>query len=69
MSDGGDKLPSADCHVIPAFIATQLSDIRHPTSARRVLEKAGYVREGCLRHSAVKDGELVDELIYAVVRG
>ena len=39
----------------------------NPASAR-VLEKAGYVYEGRLHQSAVKDGELVDELIYAVVR-
>ena len=39
----------------------------NPASAR-VLEKAGYVYEARLRSSAVKDGELVDELIYAVVR-
>lgn len=39
----------------------------NPASAR-VLEKAGYVFEARLRNSAVKDGELVDELVYAVVR-
>ena len=39
----------------------------NPASAR-VLEKAGYVYEARLRHSAMKDGEPVDELIYAVVR-
>jgi len=39
----------------------------NPASAR-VLEKAGYVYEARLKHSAVKDGEAVDELIYAVVR-
>jgi [ribosomal protein S5]-alanine N-acetyltransferase len=31
----------------------------------RVLEKAGYVREGVMRHSAVKDGVLLDQLLYA----
>ena len=39
----------------------------NPASAR-VLEKAGYAFEGRLKQSAVKDGELVDELIYAIVR-
>ncbi|HEY5547185.1 MAG TPA: GNAT family N-acetyltransferase [Gemmatimonadaceae bacterium] len=39
----------------------------NPASAR-VLEKAGFTCEGRLRQSAVKDGELVDELIYAIVR-
>ena len=35
-----------------------------PRSAR-VLEKAGYVREGVMRHSAVKDGALLDQVLYA----
>jgi ribosomal-protein-alanine N-acetyltransferase len=39
----------------------------NPASAR-VLQKAGYRFEGRLHNSAVKDGETVDELIYAVVR-
>ena len=40
------------------------------TSAQsvRVLEKAGYVREGTMRHSAVKDGMLLDQLLYAAYR-
>lgn len=39
----------------------------NPASAR-VLEKAGYVLEGRLRSAVWKDGELVDELLYARVR-
>lgn len=35
----------------------------------RVLEKAGYVREGLLRRSAVKDGEVLDQVMYASIRG
>jgi ribosomal-protein-alanine N-acetyltransferase len=31
----------------------------------RVLEKAGYVRECVMRHSAVKEGILLDQLLYA----
>lgn len=34
----------------------------------RVLEKAGYVREGTLRDSAVKDGQLRDQYLYASYR-
>ncbi|MGE3889178.1 MAG: GNAT family N-acetyltransferase [Vicinamibacterales bacterium] len=34
----------------------------------RVLEKAGYVREGHLRHSAVKDGVILDQYLYARYR-
>jgi RimJ/RimL family protein N-acetyltransferase len=33
----------------------------------RVLEKAGYVLEARLRRSAVKDGEVVDQLQYAFI--
>jgi len=39
----------------------------NPASAR-VLEKAGYVLEGRLRRAAVKDGRVVDSLVYATVR-
>jgi ribosomal-protein-alanine N-acetyltransferase len=31
----------------------------------RVLEKAGYVLEGRLRRSAIKDGQVIDQLQYA----
>ena len=36
----------------------------NPASAR-VLEKAGFVLEGRLRKSVVKDGEILDSLLYA----
>jgi [ribosomal protein S5]-alanine N-acetyltransferase len=32
----------------------------------RVLEKAGYVREGVLRRSAIKEGIVVDQVLYAI---
>ena len=35
------------------------------TASCRVLEKAGYVLEGRLRNSAIKDGRLTDQLQYA----
>lgn len=34
----------------------------------RVLEKAGYQFEGRLRAAVTKDGETIDELIFAIVR-
>jgi RimJ/RimL family protein N-acetyltransferase len=34
-------------------------------ASQRVLEKAGYVREGTMRRSAIKDGELLDQELYA----
>lgn len=37
-------------------------------ASMRVLEKAGYEREGRLRQSVTKDGQTVDELLYAIVR-
>ena len=39
----------------------------NPASAR-VLEKAGYSREGTLRRSAIKDGHVLDQWMYAIVR-
>jgi [ribosomal protein S5]-alanine N-acetyltransferase len=39
----------------------------NPASVR-VLEKAGFVFEARLSKSAFKDGEFVDEVIYAIVR-
>jgi RimJ/RimL family protein N-acetyltransferase len=38
----------------------------NPASCR-VLEKAGYVAEGRLRRSAIKDGRVVDQILYAYV--
>ena len=37
------------------------------TASCRVLEKAGYVLEGRLRRSAIKDGQVVDQVQYAYV--
>ena len=61
--------------VVPAFVdycfekfslkriyATTYS--RNPASAR-VLEKAGFVLEGRLRKNVVKDGKILDSLLYA----
>ena len=33
----------------------------------RVLEKAGFAREGLLRRSVTKDGELIDSVLYAFI--
>ena len=35
----------------------------------RVLEKAGFSLEGRLRSSAIKDGQVLDQLLYAQIRG
>ena len=39
----------------------------NPASAR-VLEKAGYRLEGRLHRSVVKDGRVIDQLMYARLR-
>jgi RimJ/RimL family protein N-acetyltransferase len=39
----------------------------NPASAR-VLEKAGYTFEGRLRKSVTKEGQTIDQLIYAMIR-
>jgi [ribosomal protein S5]-alanine N-acetyltransferase len=36
------------------------------TASIRVLEKAGYVREGVLRRSAIKEGIVLDQVLYAI---
>lgn len=35
------------------------------TASARVLEKAGYMREGVLRHHSFKDGAFTDQFLYA----
>lgn len=35
-------------------------------ASHRVLEKAGYVREGLLRRSAIKDGIVLDQVLFAI---
>jgi RimJ/RimL family protein N-acetyltransferase len=37
-------------------------------ASMRVLEKAGYTLEGRMRQSAFKDGQVVDQLLYAALR-
>ena len=39
----------------------------HPASLR-VLEKAGYVKEGLMRQSAIKDGKIRDQFLYATYK-
>ena len=38
------------------------------TGSQRVLEKAGFELEACLKKSIFKNGEVQDELIYAIVK-
>lgn len=38
----------------------------HNVASFRVLEKSSYRREGVLRRSAIKDGRVVDRVLYAI---
>lgn len=40
----------------------------HNTGSRRVLEKNGFVREGILKNSVCKHGQLYDSCIYALLK-
>jgi RimJ/RimL family protein N-acetyltransferase len=40
----------------------------HNAASVRVLEKAGYQFEGRMRRSAIKDGVVTDQLLYASIR-
>jgi RimJ/RimL family protein N-acetyltransferase len=37
-------------------------------ASMRVLEKVGYRLEGRMRQSAIKDGEVTDQMLYAILR-
>lgn len=37
-------------------------------ASARVLEKVGFRREGTLRQSAIKDGRVHDQHMYAILR-
>ncbi len=39
----------------------------NPASAR-VLEKSGYLQEGCLRNAVIKDGKIMDQLVYGILK-
>jgi RimJ/RimL family protein N-acetyltransferase len=40
----------------------------HNTASIRVLEKAGFEREGLLQRSAIKNGSVLDQFLYAKIR-
>lgn len=40
----------------------------HNTASMRVLDKAGFEREGILRRSAIKNGVILDQVMFAKVR-
>lgn len=38
-------------------------------ASARVLEKAGYTLEGTLRENIIKDGQVLDQYMYSILRG
>jgi RimJ/RimL family protein N-acetyltransferase len=40
----------------------------HNSASIRVLEKSGFEREGVMRRSAIKNGAIVDQVLFAKVR-
>ncbi|MFX9552167.1 GNAT family protein, partial [Acinetobacter baumannii] len=38
------------------------------TASMRVLEKAGYVKEGIMRNAIIKNGEVMDKHVYAILK-
>jgi [ribosomal protein S5]-alanine N-acetyltransferase len=66
----GIATAAARAMVAHLFATTAFERLQAPVFAwnaasMRVLEKVGFVREGVLRHSVFKDGELIDSVMYA----
>lgn len=49
------------------FARVEASVFAWNPASMRTLEKLGFVREGVLRHSVSKDGQLIDSVMYAYV--
>ena len=64
-----EALVAVTAHAIAAHHLTRVFALpfARNTASCRVLEKAGYVLEGRLRRSAIKDGEVIDQLQYAFI--
>jgi len=62
-------LAAVTAHAIETHGLTRIYAVPFAWNAAscRVLEKAGYVLEGRLRKSAIKDGKLTDQLQYAFI--
>jgi len=62
-----EALEAVTAHAVAAHGLTRLYAVpfAYNTASCRVLEKAGYVLEGRLRKSAIKDGTIIDQMQYA----
>ncbi len=54
-----------DSYKVIRIFATVFS---HNVASLRVLEKSGFEREGILRRSAIKNGVILDQVLYAKLR-
>ncbi|MDR2154471.1 MAG: GNAT family N-acetyltransferase [Burkholderiaceae bacterium] len=52
----------------PRFERLEAQVLAWNPPSMRVLEKAGFTREGVLRQNVFKDGDLIDSVMYARVR-
>lgn len=50
------------------FIRIQASVYSKNPASMRVLEKAGYVKEGIMRNAVIKHGQIMDEHLYAILK-
>ena len=66
-----EALTAVTAHAIATHGLTRIYAVPFAwnTASCRVLEKAGYVLEARLRNSAIKDGNLTDQLQYAFIVG
>lgn len=62
-----EALAAVTDHAIRAHDLTRVFAVPYEWNAAsfRVLEKVGYVCEGRMRRSAIKDGRVIDQLLYA----
>jgi ribosomal-protein-alanine N-acetyltransferase len=62
-----EALAAVTAHAIRAHDLTRVFSVPYEwnPASFRVLEKAGYVCEGRMRRSAIKDGHVIDQLLYA----
>ena len=70
----GKGIATAAVRSLTAWSMDQLGFVRlfampfaHNIASCRVLEKAGYVHEGLMHKSAIKDGQILDQHLYAHV--
>jgi RimJ/RimL family protein N-acetyltransferase len=58
-----EPLPGFETFGLTRIFAVPFAD---NSASIRVLEKCGYVREGLMRRSVVKEGVVLDQVLYAL---